>query len=391
MGYIVFALTALVLPLPSGATVPRWALLSMICAVLLFRIELSVWTLAFCLYLALMSWVAPVGYEAGLLLWHAFLLVVIFSYVRQREINFRAVAIGAGLAIAVNSAVAIMQLYGWSGLPQTAIPGGLFYNRNVAAETAAMGLVFVVGYRLWWLVPGILPTLYFGSRTPVLALGVVGFLALWRWSRIAAVVLPIAAATFVLFGGSAIVHLHDLDQRFGVWLDTLPALNLWGHGLGSFIIDYQRLQAHTLNLSLRFENPHNDLLQIAYELGAIGVLLVGWLWLRMWKAERSVQWYALAVFLMEGCFGFPLYEPATAVLAACCAGYLFGLRYPARASVAFERRRIRGGAEKRRLAASFGRVMAVSLDPIPPQRACLLGHPARRPRGYCADRAGDPL
>ena len=66
MKYAFFILTALVVPiLPSGATVPRWAFVSVMAATLLFKIELSVWAWAVIAYVGLMAWIAPVGYDAA--------------------------------------------------------------------------------------------------------------------------------------------------------------------------------------------------------------------------------------------------------------------------------------------------------------------------------------
>lgn len=332
MGTIFFFLTILTLPfLPSGATVPRWAFLSIVCGVLICRINLSWPFLAFCAWLLLMAWVAPVGYDAVFILWHFLLFAVLFCY--AQGIDMKRVAIGAALGMAVNSGFVVGQVLGWNAIPQLVPNSGLFYNHNMGSEAAAMILVLVVGYRLWWLVPGLLPTLYYGSRAPVLALGVAAGLALWRWSRFAALLTTLGVALFVVtimaregnYRGYFVSD--DLMQRVGVWQDLIPHLTVWGHGLGSFIVEYPLFQQHTHSLVLRFENAHNDFLQVAYELGLAGVLLIMVLLARMLAIvptpNGSPAWYAMVVFLVEACFGFPLYEPVSGALAACCAGVLF--------------------------------------------------------------------
>jgi hypothetical protein len=117
--------------------------------------------------------------------------------------------------------------------------------------------------------------------------------------------------------------LTDLIQRVGVWEDMLPGLRPWGHGLGSFIAEFPLYQHHTTALTLRFENAHNDFMQLAFELGIGAVLAAALVIAQLWGTPRSPAWYAMVVFLVEGCFGFPLYEPVTASLAAVCAGALF--------------------------------------------------------------------
>ena len=328
MGTVFFFLTILTAPfLPSGATVPRWALLSIVCGVLICRINLSWPFLAMCLYLLVMAWVAPIGYDAAFILWHFLLFTVLFCY--AQSLDLKRIAIGAALGMAVNSGFVIGQVLGWNVIPQLANNSGLFFNHNMGSEAAAMILALVIAYRLWWLVPGLLPTLYYGSRAPILALGAAAGLALWRRSRFAALITTLGFALFVLTfmaregGPHGLFESDDLMQRVGVWMDLAPHLTVWGHGLGSFIVEYPLFQHHSTPLVLRFENAHNDFLQVAYELGLVGALLILVLLMRMLAAPASPAWYAMIVFLVEACFGFPLYEPVSGALAACCAGVIF--------------------------------------------------------------------
>lgn len=326
--FLFFILTIITVPfMPSGGTVPRWAFLSIMCAVFLFRNSLSWPFLGMVAYLLLMAWVGPVGFDAAFIFWHFLLLAVLFCWAQGA--NLKHIAIGAGLGMAVNSGFVIGQVLGWNVIPQLVPNSGLFYNHNMGAEAAAMILALVVTYRLWWLIPGILPTLAFGSRAPILALGVAAGCVLWRWSRFAALMTTLGVTLFVVVfmqgegGHRGVIVSADLMQRIGVWQDMLPHLTIWGHGLGSFIGEYPAFQHHTNPLELRFENAHNDFLQVTYELGLGGIVLIGVLLMRMIAAPFSPAWYALVVFLVEACFGFPLYEPVSGALAACCAGVLF--------------------------------------------------------------------
>jgi len=341
MGTIFFVLTAAVLPfLPSGATVPRWAFLSLVCAGLLCRIEFKLWPMILCAYLLLMAWRGPIGFEAAFITWHFLLFIIVYCYA-QGLVDLRKVTIGVALGMAINSIAVIAQVRGWQMIPQTAPLGGIFYNRNIASETAAMALALVVGYRMWWLIPGLLPTLYFGSRAPLAALAAVALLAFWQRSRIGAASVAAVVGAIFFLDGQFKDHLIDLDQRFGVWKDLLPGLTFFGRGLGSFIVDYPALQTGTLSLNLRFENAHNDFLQVIYELGIGGAVLICGLGYRMARVPFAPAWWALLVFLLEATLGFPLYEPVTGALAACCAGYLFGRRAPVRDVLLVKRSRIR--------------------------------------------------
>jgi hypothetical protein len=391
---IFFVLTVLTLPfLPSGGTVPRWAFLSMVCAGLLFQMNIHPFLMLFAVYLAVMAYIAPVGYEAAFIFWHFLLLAVLFCWATNAKMLW--ITVGAALGMWVNSAVVLAQWWwDWQAIPQLIPNSGLFYNHNMGAEAAAMILALVVGYRLWLLVPGLLPTLFFSSRAPVLALGIAGGLALWRYSRFMAMLLPLGAALFVFAvmkgegGFRGVVFSADFMQRIGVWQDMLPQMIVWGHGLGSFIVDYPAFQRHTSSLLLRFENAHNDYLQIAYELGLGGVILIFILLARMSAAPASPAWYAMIVFLLEAAFGFPTYEPVSGALAACCAAVVFcgctSLRdlLPARRSRIWARVADYGNA-----AFCFG-VYLLPTHPLTPLRFRLFHHPKHGSRGHSSGQEG---
>jgi hypothetical protein len=208
-------------------------------------------------------------------------------------------------------------------LPHTSIHTTLFMNENSSVEAAAMVTAALVFYRLWWLLPGLLPTLLIGSRGPILALGVVGCIAFWRKSKLAVVASVLVVVVF--FGYLWFIGRFmqsSWEERFNVWRDVLPNLTVLGHGIGSFAHDFSALQVHTNALKIRFDHPHSEPLQIIYEFGAVGVLLIALLIRRLGRLEPDAAWYALAVFLVEGCFAFPLYLPLTGFLAALCAGQL---------------------------------------------------------------------
>ena len=378
-GIIWFLLTIIVIPpLPMGALAPRWAVVSLFAAYLFFQVRLSTVTWVFLAYLGLMAYVTPIGYDAAYMYWHVCVLTILFIWARQKTylendatqhltalgprrapFFMRNIAIGCGLGFALNSAAVIAQNFGWQGIPQIVPLSGLYYNHNMASEGAAMTLVLLIGYRLWWLLPGLLPTLAAGSRTPILALGAAGLFALWRQSRFLALLTAIGCSfVAVAFISSS---LASLTERLHLWQDALPGLTVFGRGLGSWIGEFPPYQLSSDPLIMRYENAHNDYLQIVFELGVPGALLVLCALLRLLWSPRNPEWYACLVFAGMACFGFPLYEPVTAGLLVVCAGSLsihsFSLRHVFNA----ERLRIRLGAAYPRIAALYTRRPTVSL------------------------------
>lgn len=337
MGTFFFFLTALVIPgFPSGALVGRWGLLALGAATLLFKTELPKSAWALLAYLAVMTWWGPVWYEAVNLYIHAIFLVVLYCYAARLE-DLRRIAIGVGLGIALNSVVAVGQAYlGWQFIPQITPGSGLYFNRNIASEGAAMALALAVGYRMWWLIPGTLPTLMLGSRAPLVALGVAGAIAVYRYSKFyaaLAILLPILLAVAWVQSHGDVVYagiLDTLKQRLGTWYDAAYGFTLLGRGLGSWIIDFPMFQQHTSTLELRWENAHNDTVQLLFELGIGGAILVATFLFRLATSERNPAFYALVVFAVESIFEFPLYQPVTGAIMAVCAGFLFSRSTPIR-------------------------------------------------------------
>lgn len=333
MGTVFFFLTIFAIPgFPSGALVGRWGVLAATAAYLFFWCRLSWGAVALLAYLAAMSWITPVGYEAINLYFHAVFLVILYCYAKQMA-DFRKLAIGASLGMAINSAFMIAQHFdGLWWIPELTRDGGLYFNHNMAGEAAGMILALAVGYRLWWLVPGVLPSLYFGARSAVLGLGVAAFL--WVWARSKGWALAtLVAAPLVVYGthieyitesqGGWIGPFTTLFGRFDTWNDVIKGFTITGQGFGSFITNFTLYQHATSPLEIRWEQAHNDALQLIFELGIIGAALCAAFIYRLAIAERRPEFYALVVFVVEGTFGFPLYIPVTAALAALCAGHLF--------------------------------------------------------------------
>jgi hypothetical protein len=245
--------------------------------------------------------------------------------------SLRPVYLGLGAGFAINSAVVAAQYLGWQGFPQTAIPGGLFVNRSMMSEIALMVLVALLVERVWWLAAAVAPSaLVWGSREGVAVIGLLGMVWLWGKSRFLALLLLLAVLAAI--GHSIVNNDHnDMTGRLAIWRDTVSGLTWRGHGAGSFSPDFP-LYAETYGtLHMRPRNAHNDYLELAFDLGPIGLGL----WLALiamvmrWGRERWI----IGVFLLEGWVGFPLHYPLTSALAAIVAGRLCGHGHVVVASV----------------------------------------------------------
>lgn len=139
-----------------------------------------------------------------------------------------------------------------------------------------------------------------------MALSAAGLVVLWKWNRWAAAVGAFAALLLLLALIGQPGRLPSNVLRIETWADAVRHLSLIGNGLGSFRFAYPEM-----------EFAHNDFLQITYELGVPGlIVLSGLLFLGLQSQERPL----LIAFMVEGFFGFPLYWPATGFFAAVCLG-----------------------------------------------------------------------
>ena len=161
-GFLAFLVMTAYWPGFSGAaTVPRFT--AMACASILVligpRIALTTAHVAGLLFLAWCA--ASIGWsdlpdDAIGALFRLLLLTAAFALGSQLG-SLRPVMIGAVAGLAISSALAIAQWYGWRGLPQGVMPAGLFYNKNYMAEVAALVLIWALAERMWLAVPALLP------------------------------------------------------------------------------------------------------------------------------------------------------------------------------------------------------------------------------------------
>lgn len=226
---------------------------------------------------------------------------------------------GAAVGLTINGGIALGQVLGLDlGIMQAAPPAGLFGNKNFLAEASALVLVWALMTQRWCAILGLtLGVALPWSRGALLA-AATGLVSLGGKR---ALVPAIALAV----GGVALHHEGLASaERLAIWGDTAQALTLHGHGLGSFRWEFPSLGGSMDTLTSRPAHAHNDWLEVAFELGLPGVVLigafVGWV-----AVQARGPWAAmLLVGAVEMCFAFPLHNPTTLALVAYAAGRACG-------------------------------------------------------------------
>lgn len=311
----------------SAAVAPRWCLLYLgtPLVLLLAPAASTLWQ-----GIASWLWVWWLGLAAVSLLWSPDSLVGFNSLVHLLAL-FGAFTVGAaygsrgaiyGAALGLVPSVLIAP---WDA-------GGLFWNKNVFAEAAALVAVyFVVEKRYWLSAPFLFGILWANSRAAVVALAVAilpGLPRRWRWTTLLSSLLLFALLTAAQQWGAA-----SLQTRAAMWVSTVAFLSPFGNGLGSFAHDYPI-----------WEHPHNEVLFLAYELGALALVplgLLGYVYSMEPRVHRYPDYHtgqdrapkavllALAVLSLAA---FPLTNPLSAAVGAACAGYLARTRSDVRVS-----------------------------------------------------------
>lgn len=316
----------------SASIVPRWAVIAVMAPAMLLAQGVDgrrgitpagiVGVLLLGWATVSLAWTSNVYDGVGELLQWVFLAAV---WCLGASMGLRRVIVGFGLGIWVSSAFAIAQWADEAHLewlwPRMDGNAGLFVNQNTFAEAGALALVAAIGWRVWWLIPGILPALIVtesrAAKAAVIAAGIA-----WLWSRSRWV-----AALLVVCGAGAIAALYVLGYKHGSNVERLAILqdiwngaNFWGYGVGSFSTTFPSLATHIDTFTWRIEHAHNDFLEIALELGAPGlVLAVGLVVLAAFGASPAR--YVVIAIAVECALGFAGHLPATAFLGALCAGH----------------------------------------------------------------------
>jgi hypothetical protein len=300
----------------SPAMSPRWAVLSVVATgLLLWRREAVPFTRAHLAGLALIAWAAlsvawsPQPLDSMDALWQTVALPSVCFCLGSQERSLRPLFLGAAVGLGVSGAVAIGQLCGWVTLPEVQGPSGLFVNRNYMAEPAALVAVWLAAEGLWWWLLPVAPA----ALLPMARGALLGFAAAMgaRYRVAAAIALAGLAAVTLARPGA----ISGMGERFDIWEHSVAGLSWLGSGIGSFWAIHRELYPGGLA-----DHAHNDFLELASDLGPIGLALLGWL---AWELRGPLDSARLVLVALaaEACFSFPTHLPLTVALGALCAGH----------------------------------------------------------------------
>lgn len=264
--------------------------------------------LLFLTYAAARLWYVPIFEDGVFGLWLVSIMGLSF-WLGSTMNSMRGLYAGLAVGAAVSSAVAVFQLFGYSGIPFTGFPAGLFYNSVAQGLVLSLVAVALISERMWlWTLP-LLPGLVLcGSKGAwiALAVGVAGSYVRGVW---------IFAALIV---GALFFLVHPLSSsdalRVSVWYATALNLTTYGWGPGSFF-SWGLWQNGSI---LYPEYAHNDALQLVFEYGPAAVLplaLFGFALTR--TAER--EWPLIAAFAVASCYSMPLFGVPVASFMVCAA------------------------------------------------------------------------
>lgn len=300
---------------PDAALGPRWIAFGLLIP---WMVRKSLWLyflfFSSILFLGLLN--TPSVLDGVYDYWH---LLLFGLAVLAAPVSMRPVYVGAGLGLAVHAGVLAVQYWLGIELFTEALPiSGIFFNRNLGAELAAMVVVGLAGQRLWLLffpVSTIFIATPFWSRGALLGLASAAGIAVWArskfWAGLFGIVLVGLLFRFLHDPG----RLLDLELRLKAWLHAWKHFSLGGNGLGSYIYAYPW-----------FEFAHNDLVQVAYELGLFGVVAFAGFFAFCLVRGPVTERLVLVAFLVEGTVGFPFHAPATVLIGGLAAGHILRAR-----------------------------------------------------------------
>lgn len=321
LGVLAFVVMAADAPfLDQGPLVLRWAILSAAAPLALLwmpRLEVSI---IHVLIAGLIGWAvitlawSPDTAVALDAVWKMIVGALVFC-IGHRTSDLRKFYIGAALGLVPSSILAIAQVIaephdGWN------VPAGLFGNSNMMGEAASLVLVGLIVRDAWAFIPAVVPAFIFAQARGAILAAVVVVAATSRAWLIALSV--VVAMLFVLPINRSMIDTTSLGERFIIWHDLASGLSLRGYGLGSFEIAFAEISSRPKHVAL---HAHNDVLELVFELGAVGTLLAvaifGLIMLQALPGDRPV----LVALLIEAIFGFSLHMPATAFIGAVVAGH----------------------------------------------------------------------
>jgi hypothetical protein len=310
----------------SGAAIaPRWSAIALGAILVLIGPRIR-WTVAHAIGAGFIAWCAlslawsdQVGDGIGAMF--RLLLLATGFILGSQLTTLRPAMMGAAAGLAISSALAIAQHFGWDGVLQGTRPAGLFYNKNYLAEAAALVMIWAFAERFWWVALGVLPAIVLPvARGALLAVSATAVILLWRRSRAAA--LGVAGIALAVIGYTLLTaSLISVDQRGAIWRDTFDHVSLLGYGFGAFAETFPSIARHFVMIADRPAQAHNEFLQVWFEVGAAGLAVLTAFFATLLRPPFNAAQLVLFGILVEAFFAFPFQMPATAFIGLLAAGH----------------------------------------------------------------------
>lgn len=299
-----------------GATNVRWIYLALTTPLLVLLSKLNKFTILHLTGLLFFTWSFITilwsfnQYDSINQLFNLLVITQVFVLGSRLE-SLKEIFVGLALGLGVSS----FSVYYFN------MPGGLFVNPSMLGEVAILTTIGLIIYKLWWFIPIVLPSVFTGSRGVLLA--GISTLIMWVWSKskflAVCLTIPIFVASFLSYKFD--IRLGSVVERFDLWQDTFNGLNVFGQGIGSYHSAYPYYASLLDTFKYRAMYAHNDLLNIFFELGIIGVILTV-IFIGLLLKEKCNEKYIICCFITLSLFSFPFYMPVSAFVLAIVAGFM---------------------------------------------------------------------
>jgi hypothetical protein len=252
------------------------------------------------------------GWLPGSLLWHS----TVEAEGNQRIVTSLVLALGSAIALAeaLRSNEDMRQRWVWVAVAALAVLGLALQDRRTGMVALPV-LLAVLGLAHQ-------RRRHLGRALALLALVAGLSIAAWQW-------VP-GVRGRINEGVQEMLAYRSTDAAATSWgmrlrlaehsLDMARAAPIAGNGVGSWLVEWRRRVQPGLLISIH-TTPHNEYLLVLSQLGAIGIVLLGWLLMgHLWRAWRAgdaglaalVAWTAITwtglfnVVLRDAKFGLPL-------------------------------------------------------------------------------------
>lgn len=312
-----------------AAMAPRWAILALglSFSLTLPRFSLNtIWALAWLLLSLITLLLAPSQLDWANSIIHLVLLIGAFLLGAQVS-SLRYLSMGILLGLAPSAVLVMLEVFGIKLVPAMYPPAGLFINKNIMAEGAALAMILALGLRQLYgiaLLPAIILT---ECRAAILGLVLAAATWLYSKSKPVALLLGVAAAfplLAIVFMGKGLGHWAsnaDLISRWDMWVPLISNLKPFGWGLGAFHTSFPSINTAYDLFRDRPEFPHNEILDLAFCLGIGAIFPLGLLW-STWRLGSPWERSFLICTVCIAFAGFPLHSPLTVLLIGIVAGHI---------------------------------------------------------------------